>query len=95
MRPVPMRLLMQLPRQARLCWRLLGDRRVAAWSKMVLVGALLYLALPIDLVPDVLVGPGQLDDLGLLVAAGWWFVRQCPDAVVAEHLRTIDGGAAR
>lgn len=95
MRPVSMRLLLQLPRQVRLCWRLLGERRVAPWSKMVLVAAILYVALPFDLIPDVLVGPGQLDDLGLLVAAGWWFVRQCPDDVVAEHLREIDGTAAR
>ncbi|MCW5892722.1 MAG: DUF1232 domain-containing protein [bacterium] len=94
MRPVSMRLLLQLPRQVRLCWRLLGERRVTPWSKMVLLAALLYLILPFDLVPDILVGPGQLDDLGLLVAAGWWFVHQCPPDVVAEHLRAIDGDAA-
>jgi uncharacterized membrane protein YkvA (DUF1232 family) len=47
--------------------RLLGDRRVPRRSKALLGVAALYLALPIDLVPDFIPVAGQLDD-ALLVA---------------------------
>ena len=32
----------------------------------------LYLVLPYDLLPDLLLGPGWLDDLGVLALAWWW-----------------------
>jgi uncharacterized membrane protein YkvA (DUF1232 family) len=31
-------------------------------AKLLMLGALVYLVSPIDLIPDVLVGPGVLDD---------------------------------
>lgn len=42
--------------------RLLGDPRVSRWRKVVIVGLIAYLAMPIDLVPDVIPVAGQLDD---------------------------------
>ncbi len=36
---------------------------------------LFYLAFPFDIVPDVLVGPGWLDDLVVLGLAYWWYSR--------------------
>lgn len=42
---------------------------VPAWAKTVIVGALAYLISPVDSIPDVLVGIGFTDDLGVLLAA--------------------------
>ncbi len=47
----------------------LQDRDTPAWAKGVIVGALGYLVLPVDLIPDILPGVGFGDDLGALVAA--------------------------
>lgn len=40
-----------------------------AWARAVLIGALAYLILPIDAIPDVIPVVGFTDDLGVLLAA--------------------------
>jgi uncharacterized membrane protein YkvA (DUF1232 family) len=40
-----------------------------AWAKAVIAGALGYLILPVDAIPDVLPMVGLTDDLGILAAA--------------------------
>ncbi len=47
----------------------LQDRDTPAWAKGVIIGALGYLVLPADLIPDILPGIGYGDDWGALVAA--------------------------
>ncbi len=47
----------------------LQDRDTPTWAKGVIVGALGYLVLPMDLIPDVIPGVGFGDDWGALVAA--------------------------
>jgi uncharacterized membrane protein YkvA (DUF1232 family) len=47
--------------------RLLGDERVPRRRKLVLLALLVYLSVPIDLVPDFIPVVGQLDDV--IVAA--------------------------
>ena len=47
----------------------LQDRDTPAWAKGVIVGALGYLVLPADLIPDIIPGIGYGDDWGALVAA--------------------------
>ena len=42
---------------------------VPAWAKGVVVGALTYFISPVDAIPDILVGMGFTDDLGVLLAA--------------------------
>jgi uncharacterized membrane protein YkvA (DUF1232 family) len=42
--------------------RLLRDRRVSGWRKLLVAVAIGYLAMPIDLVPDFVPIAGQLDD---------------------------------
>ena len=42
---------------------------VPPWAKTVVVGALTYFISPVDAIPDILVGIGFTDDLGVLLAA--------------------------
>ena len=45
------------------------DPQVATWRKAVGVAAVLYVILPVDLIPDVIPFIGWLDDLGVITAA--------------------------
>jgi uncharacterized membrane protein YkvA (DUF1232 family) len=45
------------------------DRATPARAKGILIGALAYFILPIDLVPDIVLGLGFTDDLAVLLAA--------------------------
>lgn len=45
------------------------DPEVPAWAKRVALGALAYLILPIDAIPDFLVPFGLTDDLSVMAAA--------------------------
>ena len=64
--------------------RLLGDPRVPRSTRILLAPAIVYLAFPLDLIPDFIPVLGQLDDL-LLVPAGLWLVlRLIPPPVLAD-----------
>ena len=75
-----------LLRNLRLAWRLLRDPVVPGWIKLIPLGAILYVVLPADLVPDILLGFGQLDDLGVLLLALRAFIAVCPAQIVQRHL---------
>ena len=51
-----------IPDCAVLFRRLLADRRVSRWRKVLVLVVIAYLALPFDLVPDFIPVAGQLDD---------------------------------
>ncbi len=78
-----------LLKNVRLGWRLLRDPLVPTWTKLIPVGAALYVVLPIDLLPDVFLGLGQLDDLGVLVLGLRTFISMCPAQVVQRHLASM------
>ena len=66
---------------------LAGDPRVAGRDKAMAALALVYLVFPIDLIPDMFLGFGQLDDLGLIF---WGWRRLLQGAgrdLIAEHWR--------
>ena len=65
--------------------RLIGDPRVPAESKLLLGVLVVYLASPIDLVPDFIPVAGQLDDALLLALVMRHLVRRSGARVVAEH----------
>jgi uncharacterized membrane protein YkvA (DUF1232 family) len=71
--------------QIELTWRLLRDPRVPVLTKAIPVGALLYVLSPFDLIPDFILGLGQIDDVGLLLAAIRFFETAAPEDVVREH----------
>jgi len=83
-----------LIRRVRLAWRLLRDPQVPTWTKLIPTGAILYVLLPADLVPDLFFLFGQLDDLGVLLLGLRTFINLCPAQVVQRHLAAmfaIDG----
>jgi uncharacterized membrane protein YkvA (DUF1232 family) len=78
--------LAETTRQARLILRLLRDRRVPIWPKLIVPATILYLVSPIDLLADPILGLGQIDDLAVLLIGMKLFVELCPTRVVREHL---------
>jgi uncharacterized membrane protein YkvA (DUF1232 family) len=56
-------LLLALPRLARMLASLVLDRDVPAAAKLVLAGVAVYLASPLDLIPDFIPWIGYVDDL--------------------------------
>jgi uncharacterized membrane protein YkvA (DUF1232 family) len=82
-------MLWALLRQAQLAVRLLREPRVPAVLKAVPAMALVYLVSPIDVIPDFLPGLGQLDDVGVLLAALELFVRMSPIDAAAHHREAI------
>jgi len=72
-----------------LTWRLIRDPRVTLWSKAIPVLALAYVLSPLDLIPDFILGLGQLDDLGIILGAMRLFEAVTPDYIVAEHRKEI------
>jgi uncharacterized membrane protein YkvA (DUF1232 family) len=76
-------------RQARLAWRLLFDRRVPAWTKVIPPAALAYVIFPLDILPDVVLGLGQLDDIAVFLLGIKLFIELAPRDVVREHLLAL------
>ena len=85
-RPLALRALLN---QARLGVRLIREPRVPALLKAIPVVAALYVISPIDFVPDFIPVLGQLDDLGIIVAALELFIRLCPSGAQAFHREAI------
>jgi uncharacterized membrane protein YkvA (DUF1232 family) len=73
---------------------LLGDREVPARCKVALAGLVVYLASPIDLVPDFLPVAGQADDAVLVVLALRWLMRGAGPALLERHWPGPDGSLA-
>src|SRR4051794_14668643 len=65
--------------------RLAGDPRIGRGVKLAVVGVTLYLASPIDLVPDVIPVVGVLDDAIVVALVVRAVARVAGRAVLAEH----------
>ena len=72
-------------RDLKLAWQLFRDHRVPVRTKAIPVLSLVYLIWPIDLLPDPILGLGQLDDLGVILLGIKLFVGLCPHAVVRQY----------
>ncbi len=81
--------LQEIVRHAQLAWRLFQDKRVPIWTKLIPPATLLYVLSPIDLIPDVVVGLGQLDDIAVVLIGMKLFIELAPRDVVREHLAAL------
>jgi uncharacterized membrane protein YkvA (DUF1232 family) len=79
-----------LRRKLRLAGRLLTDRRVPLAARAILPALVLYLAMPLDLIPDFIPVLGYLDDLLVVLAAAWLFLRLVPSAVLEGHVAALE-----
>ncbi len=86
-------LLKTLVNRGRLVWRLMGDVRVPIYLKAIPIVSALYVLSPLDFIPDVAIGLGQLDDIGIVLAGVEGFIALCPPTVVDEHLKAIQNDA--
>jgi len=75
----------QLPAYLRLLGGLLTDRRVNAIDKLLVAGAIAYIALPIDFIPDFIPFMGEVDDVFLLVIALQRLVANAGRPVLLAH----------
>jgi len=69
----------------RLIVRLMKDNRVGPLLKLLPIGALVYLVVPVDFLP---VNP--IDDGLVLWLGGYLFIELCPDDVVEEHRNALN-----
>ena len=69
--------------RAELIIRLMFDGRVRLLPKLLPPASVIYI-----LIPDI---PGPFDDIAMVWALNGWFLRLCPEEVVAEHLAEIEG----
>ncbi len=76
--------------EIQLCWRLLWDRRVVFYHKLIPVFAVVYFFSPYDLLPDFIIpGIGQLDDFLVVFLACRLFLRLVPVEIVREHYEAL------
>jgi uncharacterized membrane protein YkvA (DUF1232 family) len=74
-----------VPDCAILFTRLAKDPRVGRRYKLMLLGVVAYLALPIDLIPDFIPVAGQLDDAIIVALALRAVLRGTDQGILAEH----------
>jgi uncharacterized membrane protein YkvA (DUF1232 family) len=83
-----------LPDVAKLLWRIVRDPRVSRRAKAIAAGAVVYVASPIDLVPDQIPVLGQLDDVWVVTRALRYLVTSTGYDLVRELWPGSDDGFA-
>ena len=75
----------QLPAYFRLLGGLITDGRVSGLDKLLVAGAMAYIALPVDFIPDFIPFIGEVDDVFVLVMALQRLVANAGRNVVIAH----------
>lgn len=84
-----MSVIMLIPDFLKLLGRLFRDSRVPTTEKALLVGSIIYVISPIDLIPDFIPFIGQVDDLYLVALVLLRMLARTDDDVLRQHW---DGG---
>lgn len=80
-----------LIQRVKLIGRLMADKRVNFFLKILPVASVVYLISPIDFAPGLALPIiGALDDAAILWLGTSLFVSLCPDEVVQEHLGALN-----
>jgi len=88
------RMVIKLPTYARVVWGIVRDPRTPIGLKGLLMAALAYVVLPVDLIPDAIPILGQADDLTVLLLVLDLFIQNAPPEVRAEHTTRAKNGTA-
>jgi uncharacterized membrane protein YkvA (DUF1232 family) len=75
----------QLPRYVRLLGGLVTDKRVSMVDKLLVLGAIAYIVMPIDLIPDFIPFFGEIDDVYILVLALQRLIANAGRPVLLAH----------
>jgi len=75
----------ELPNFMRLLGGLITDMRVSTTDKLLVAGAVAYILLPMDFIPDFIPFLGEVDDIFLLVLALQRLIANAGRAVVQDH----------
>ena len=78
-------LLMFLPNMVKLLGKLLTDSRVPKTEKFLVVGAIAYVIMPLDFIPDMIPFAGQVDDVYLVALTLLRLISRTDEKVLAEH----------
>lgn len=78
-------LLMFLPNLVKLFGRLLTDKRVPSTEKVLVVGAIAYVIMPFDFIPDIIPFAGQVDDMYLVGLTLIRLISRTDENVLNEH----------
>src|SRR6266542_6541041 len=76
----------------RLAQELAADRRLPPPARVALAGAVTYLWLTFDLIPDFIPGLGRLDDAVVLALGVGLLLHRRRFEIVEEHLTAIEAG---
>ena len=77
--------IMIVPRFVRLLLSLFRDARVPRFLKILTAGAIVYVILPLDILPDFVPVAGWLDELVVIFLILIQYMRFCPPEVFKEH----------
>ncbi len=80
-------LLMFLPNMVKLLGKLLTDSRVPTVDKALFAGAILYVFMPLDFIPDFLPFIGQVDDTYLVALTLLRLINRSDETIIREHWR--------
>ena len=74
-----------VPNMVLLCGRLLTDPRVPRTEKALVAGAIIYVIIPFDLIPDMIPFVGQVDDAYLVAMTLLRLVDRTDPDILREH----------
>jgi uncharacterized membrane protein YkvA (DUF1232 family) len=85
-------------RIGRLTWRrrlslavaLVREPRIPLSARLVIPAVLLYLVLPLDIIPDFIPVIGALDDILVVLIGFRLLLRSVPEALLEEHLSRLE-----
>lgn len=77
--------LLLIPNFLKLLFRLFKDGRVPTAEKALLVGAIVYVVSPLDMIPDVIPFIGEVDDLYLVALTVIRLLNRAPDVAIRDH----------
>jgi len=77
--------LMFLPNMFTLLGRLLKDSRVPLAEKALFAGAIVYVIMPLDFIPDVFPFIGQVDDLYLVALTLLRLLNRTDESIIRQH----------
>ena len=85
------RIIFHIPNFIKLSLRLLKDKRVPFYLKLLVYGAIAYILLPFDFLPDFLVPfLGFFEDIIIAILCLIALVKGSPPEVVEGHVKAID-----